>query len=336
MVSRREWLEITVSAGATLALSSCRPRGVHPPQLLQRAIPSTGEMLPVIGLGSSATFSQFARRSEVDTLSDSTRQAQVDALTGVIRTMVDRGAKVFDTAPGYGSSERVAGEIARRLGATDKLFWATKVNVAGRGGGSADPAAAREQIETSFQNFGVSKIDLIQVHNLADVPTQLGVLKTLKQQGRVRYIGVTTTSNRQYEELDRIMRNEPLDFIGIDYAIDNREVEDSILPLAMERKIGVLVYVPFGRKRLFQRVGDTPLPEWAKEFDAATWAQFFLKYIVSHPAVTAATPATSNAEHMADDIAGGIGRLPNEAMRTRMAEFVDALPPPPPRGGRGG
>jgi aryl-alcohol dehydrogenase-like predicted oxidoreductase len=324
MVTRREWLGITLGAGATFALNPHVLRLLQQGQLIQRAIPSTGEMVPVIGLGSSATFSQFARREEID------------ALTAVIRTLVDRGAKVFDTAPSYGASEQVAGDIANTLGVANKIFWATKVNVAGRGGGSADPQAALAQIEESFQKFRVAKIDLIQVHNLADVPTHLGVLKDLKRQGRVRYIGVTTTSNRQYEELDHVMRNEPLDFIGIDYAIDNREIEDSILPLAIERKIGVLAYLPFGRNRLFQRVGDQPVPEWAKEFDAQTWAQFFLKYIVSHPAITAATPATSNAEHMADDIGGGIGRLPDAATRKRMAELVDALPPAPARRGPGG
>jgi aryl-alcohol dehydrogenase-like predicted oxidoreductase len=324
MITRREWLGITLGAGATLALPPRLLKALQQGQLLQRAVPSTGERLPVIGLGSSATFSQFARRDEVD------------ALTAVIKTMVDRGAKVFDTAPSYGASEQVAGDIAHTLGVSGKIFWATKVNVAGRGGGTADPAAARAQIEDSFKKLQVPKIDLIQVHNLGDVPTQLAILKELKQQGRIRYIGVTTTSNSQYAALDAIMRTEPLDFIGIDYAVDNRDVETTILPLAIERKIGVLVYLPFGRTRLFQRVGDQPLPDWAKEFDAASWAQFFLKYVVSHPAVTAATPATSNPAHMLDDIGGGIGRLPDAAMRQRMASFVDALPEAPQRRGPGG
>jgi aryl-alcohol dehydrogenase-like predicted oxidoreductase len=249
--------------------------------------------------------------------------------------MVDMGARVFDTAPGYGASEQVAGDIANELGIADKIFWATKVNVAGRGGGSADPAAARAQIEDSFRKFRVAKIDLIQVHNLGDVPTQLGILKELKQQGRIRYTGVTTTSNNQYTQLEQIMRNEPIDFIGLDYAVDNRDVETTILPLAAERKIGVLVYLPFGRRRLFQRVADRPLPDWAQEIDATTWAQVFIKYLVSHPAVTAVTPATSQARHMADNIGGGTGRLPDQAIRQRIAEFVDALPPAPAGRGRG-
>jgi aryl-alcohol dehydrogenase-like predicted oxidoreductase len=301
----------------------CRRCKLQEGQLIQRAVPSTGEMLPAVGLGSSATFSRVARSEDVAALKD------------VIQTMVEGGATVFDTAPSYGSgsSEQVAGDIANELGVADQIFWATKVNVAGRGGGEADPAAARAQIDASFEKFQVPTIDLIQVHNLADVPTQLGILKELKQEGRIRYIGVTTTSNRQYERLQEIMNNEPLDFIGLDYAVDNRDVEETILPLAAERKIGVLVYVPFGRTRLWQRVEGKELPEWASEFDATTWAQFFIKYVISHPAVTVVTPATSQAKHMLDNIGGGIGRLPDDAMRQKMAELVDALPPAPSRRG---
>jgi aryl-alcohol dehydrogenase-like predicted oxidoreductase len=319
MLSRREWIGITLGAGGALMLHPRLLQALQEGQLIQRAVPSTGEMLPVVGLGSSATFSRVARSEDVA------------ALKEVISTMVEGGAKVFDTAPSYGASEQVAGDIANELGVADQIFWATKVNVAGRGGGSADPAAARAQIDASFEKFRVPVIDLIQVHNLADVPTQLGILKELKQEGRIRYIGVTTTSNRQYEVLQEVMSNEPLDFIGLDYAVDNRDVEETILPLAAERKIGVLVYVPFGRTRLWQRVEGRELPDWASEFDATTWAQFFIKYVISHPAVTVVTPATSQARHMADNIGGGIGRLPDEATRQRMAELVDALPPAPAR-----
>jgi aryl-alcohol dehydrogenase-like predicted oxidoreductase len=320
MINRRDWLGITLGAGATLGLTPRLLEALQQGQLVRRAIPSTGEMLPVVGLGSSATFSQVARGEELT------------ALKEVMRTLVARGATVFDTAPSYGASEQVAGDIANELGIANKIFWATKVNVAGRGdAATADPAAARAQIEQSFGRFKVPKIDLIQVHNLGDVPTQLAVLRDLKKQGRIRYLGVTTTDDRRYAELATIMRNEPLDFIGVDYAADNRGVEETILPLAMERKIGVLVYAPFGRTSLLRRAGDRPLPEWAREFDAATWPQFFIKYIVGHPAVTAVTPATSQARHMIDNLAGGIGRLPNAATRKRMAELVDTLPPPPPR-----
>ena len=305
---------MALGAGTTLGLGPRLAFGAAPANLIERAIPSSGERIPAVGLGSSATFRSVAGSEDAAGLSD------------VLRALVDGGGSVFDTAPSYGASEEVAGRLARELGITNKLFWATKVNVAPRGGGRADPGAARAQIEESFRRFGTRTIDLIQVHNLGDVPVQLGILKELKSSKRVRYIGVTSTSKDQYGELERVMRSEPLDFIGVDYALDNRSVEETILPLALERKIAVMVYVPFGRTRLFQRVGDRPLPPWAADFDAASWAQFFLKYVLGHPAVTVVTPATSNAAHMADNLAGGRGRLPDEGARRRMAELVDALP----------
>ncbi len=320
MISRREWIGITAGVGATLGLTPRLLQALQQGQLLKRAIPSSGEMLPVIGLGSSATFSQVARSEEVT------------ALKEVFQAMVSRGASVFDTAPGYGASEEVAGRIVNELGIADKMFWATKVNVAGRGsGGAADPAAARAQIEQSFARIKRPKIDLIQVHNLGDVPTQLGILKEVKKEGRVRYIGVTSTSDSQYDRLAEVMRNEPIDFIGVDYAADNRNVEETILPLARERKIGVLVYAPFGRTSLFRRAAGKELPPVAKELGAATFAQLFLKFILAHPAVTAITPATSQAKNMLDNIGGGVGPVPNEAQRQQIIAFVDALPPPPPR-----
>jgi aryl-alcohol dehydrogenase-like predicted oxidoreductase len=285
--------------------------------LLTRAVPSTGEQLPIVGLGSSATFAQIARADDVNAIGE------------VFKALVSGGGTVFDTAPGYGASEEVAGRVATSLGMTDRIFWATKVNVAsgrGGGGGKADPEAARKQIEQSFARIKKAKIDLIQVHNLGDVPTQVGILKELKAQGRIRYIGVTTTFDQQYDQLAEIMRREPLDFIGIDYAIDAREMEQTIFPLAQERKIGVLAYQPFGRTRLWNRVGSTPVPEYAKEFDAATWAQFFIKFVASHPAVTVVTPATSQAKNMLDNLGAARGRMPDAAMRTRMIATVDALP----------
>lgn len=312
MLTRREWLNLTLGTSAALAFDRAYLSAQQP--MIRRAIPSSGEQLPIVGLGSSATFSQVARSEDVT------------ALREVLKAFTDHGGTVFDTAPSYGASEEVSGRLAAELGITDKIFWATKVNVAGRGGGSADPAAARAQIESSFTKLKKTKLDLIQVHNLGDVPVQLGILKELKMAGRVRYIGVTTTNEGQYGALQTIMRNEPLDFIGVDYAIDNREVESAILPLALERKIGVLVYVPFGRTRLFKRVGDRPVPEWAKAFDATTWAQFFIKFVAAHPAVTVVTPATSRATNMIDNLGGGRGQLPDEATRKKMVELIEGLP----------
>ncbi|HEX7155177.1 MAG TPA: aldo/keto reductase [Thermoanaerobaculia bacterium] len=313
MINRRQF-GLTLGAAATFALTPRLFVGAEQ-KLITRAIPSSGERIPIVGLGTSATFAQLARGEDKA------------ALREVLKTFVERGATVLDTAPAYGAAEEVAGTLAKELGVEKKIFWATKVNVAPRGeDAKADPAAARAQIEKSFAHLGVPKIDLIQVHNVADVATQLGVLKELKKEGRVRYIGVTTSSDSQYARLIDVMRNEPLDFIGIDYAVDNRGIEETILPLARERKIGVLVYLPFGRTRLFRRVEGKALPEWAADFDAKTWAQFFIKYVASHPAVTSVTPATTKVTHLLDNLGAGIGRLPDEATRKRMAEFVDALP----------
>jgi len=271
----------------------------------------------MIGLGSSATFASMAR-------SDDAR-----ALREVLKTLVDHGGRVFDTAPGYGASEQVAGDLANELGIRDKIFWATKVNAAGReglSGAKADPAKARAQIEASFSKFRISTIDLLQVHDVVDVATHLPIVKALKAAGRVRYIGITSTRENQYQELIGYMKNEPLDFVGVDYAVDNREVEHEIFPLAQEKGIGILNYVPFGRTRLFARVKGRALPDWAAEFDAGTWAQFFLKFAISHPAVTVVTPATSNPKNMLDNLGGGMGRLPTADHRKRMIALVDALP----------
>lgn len=271
----------------------------------------------MIGLGSSATFARVARSEDTT------------ALREVLKTMVDHGGRVFDTAPGYGASEKVAGEIAGELGIRDKIFWATKVNAAGReglSGAKADPAKARAQIEDSFRKFNVKTIDLLQVHDVSDVATHLPIVKELKAAGRVRYIGITSTRENQYPELIGYMKNEPLDFVGVDYAVDNREVEKEIFPLAQDKGIGILNYVPFGRTRLFARVKGRALPDWAAEFDAATWAQFFLKFVISHPAVTVVTPATSNPKNMLDNIGGGMGRLPDADHRKRMIALIESLP----------
>jgi aryl-alcohol dehydrogenase-like predicted oxidoreductase len=240
--------------------------------------------------------------------------------------LLDNGGTVFDTAPSYGEAERVAGEIVQGLDAVEKVFWATKVNVVPRGGSTADADAAKAQIERSFDYIGKDPIDLIQVHNLKDIPTQMGILKELREEGRVRYIGTTYTGQTGFPDLAAAMRNEPIDFIGVNYAVDDRRAADEIFPIAEERGIGVLVYVPFGRTRLWQRVGDREVPEWASEIGIKSWGQFFIKYAAAHPAVTVVTPATSKPHHMLDNMGAGIGELPDQAMQKRMAEFVDALP----------
>lgn len=315
MMNRRTWLQTALAAASVPTLSSVWTNALaNTGSLITRAIPSSGQRLPIIGLGSSATFAQVARSEDRE------------ALKNVMAKMVELGGTVFDTAPSYGASEEVAGKIAQDLGIAQKLFWATKLNVAPRGGGAADAAAARAQLETSFKRIGKPVIDLVQIHNMGDIQTQLPILREAKEKGRIRYLGVTTTFSNQYDSMIETMRTQKIDFIGTNYAIDDLFAEKTILPLAQERGIAVLVYAPFGRTRLWSRVKGQTVPDWAREFDATTWAQFFLKFVASHPAVTCITPATSRVSNMIDNMAGGVGRLPDAAMRKRMIQLIDSLP----------
>ena len=318
MISRREWLRVTAGAGAALGLSPQLLAALQSGPVRTRPIPSSGEQIPVIGLG--------GRWISVNSSSE-----ELAGHRAVLRALAEgsEGAgRLFDSAAGYGGggSEEYAGQWAVEDGYQDQIFWATKVNVAGRGGGSADPADVRAQIERSFRRLRSDVIDLDQVHNMGDPPTQLGILQEYKEAGRIRYIGITTTSERQYEELQQVMRRYPVDFIGIDYAIDNRTAQRDVLALARDEGIGVLAYLPFGRSRMWARIGDRQLPEWAAEFDAHTWAQFMLKFVVAHPAITVACPGTGDPEHMVDNLGGGRGRLPDREQLERMVRLVDALP----------
>ncbi len=314
MTTRRDCLQYSLVAGAGLTLLPGLLKALEGSDLITRVIPSSGEKLPIVGLGSSATFRSVAAGGDVRQLRD------------VLRVLFENGGSVFDTAPAYGSSEEVAGTLVQELDATDKVFWATKLNVARRGGGTADPDAARAQIERSFDRIGKEPIDLIQVHNLADIPTQLGILKELKEDGRVRYIGTTSTRTSRYPDLAKVMREETIDFIGVDYAVDNQKSAETILPLAQDRGIAALLYVPFGRTRLWRRVAGLEVPEWAQKFGANTWAQFFIKFAAAHPAVTCVTPATSKPENMLDNMGAAVGELPGEAMQRRMVAYIESLP----------
>lgn len=309
MIDRRDLLCLGMTSAA-LALVPRSLRASSSESLSQRPIPSSGERLPVIGLGSSASFEESANRGELQ------------GLTQVLKVMVDQGAKVFDTAPSYGASETAAGRITTELGITEKIFWATKTESSAFGG----EASARAQVQASLQRLGTKKLDLVQVHNLGNLQSTLGILKDLKHRGLIRYLGVTTTFRGQYAELVNCMRNERLDFVGVDYAIDDREVEKQILPLAIDRGIAVLGYVPFGRSNLFKRVARATVPEWAQEAGMKTWAQFFLKFVIGHPAITVVTPATSQPSHMLENLSGGMGPFPDEPMRRRMMAVVDNLP----------
>ena len=318
MLTRREWLRLSGGAGAALALNPRLLLAMQEGPVLTRPIPSSGEALPVIGLGGR----WISADSSAEELADHR------AVLHELARDAEGAGRLFDSAAGYGGggSEEYAGRWAEEDGIRDGIFWATKVNVVGRGGGAADPDACRAQIERSFDRMRLDVIDLNQVHNMGDPATQLGILQEYKEEGRIRYIGITTTSEQQYDHLAQVMRDYPLDFIGIDYAIDNRRAEEEILPLAQDRGIGVLVYLPFGRSRMWARIGDRELPEWAAEFDAHTWAQFMLKFVVAHPAVSVAFPGTGDPGHMIDNLGGGRGRLPTEEHVRRMIELERSLP----------
>ena len=317
MITRRDLLKKSALASSALAFLPQLLQAQSSGGLIKRAIPKSGEELPIVGLGSSATFTSLATSEDADALRD------------VLSALISNGGTVFDTAPGYGrgTSEAVAGDYVNQLGIAEDIFWATKLNVVQRGAGaSANVEAAWAQIENSFDIIKKPQIDLIQVHNLADLPTQFAILQELKQEGRVRYIGTTWTGQQRYEQAEEAMRTYDLDFIGVDYAIDNQVSAERILPLAQDRGIATLIYQPFGRDRLWSRVSGQELPEWASEIGANTWAQFFIKFIAAHPAVTAVTPATSKPTNMIDNLGGGVGELPDAAMLRRMAAHVDALP----------
>ncbi|MBX3463984.1 MAG: aldo/keto reductase [Planctomycetes bacterium] len=327
MIQRRDFFGITLGAGVSMVLPPDLLRAVARQQaraLLQRAIPSSGELLPVIGLSRGNDARGHAAFKEV------------------LRTYVDSGGRVLDMVHGWAQAEEVTGAAAAELGAGDKMFWSTLVRFppepppATKEAAKIDPAAVRSYIEASFERLKVPRIDLLMVNTFRDTPALLGVLRELKREGRIRYIGVTGAFANQHAAVEAVMRTEPIDFIGVDYALDNRGVEQTLLPLALERKIGVIACFPFGgnigpdqkvSSRLFRRVGKLPLPDWAAEFDATSWGQFFLKYIVSHPAVTVVRAGTTQPRHLLDNFGGGTGRLPSEATRRRMAAFVDALPP---------
>ena len=271
-------------------------------KLLMRAIPSSGEALPVIGLGTSQTF-DFDIRGDADT-----RKAAAETL----RVMLDAGLSVIDTSPMYGRAEAVLGELLAEVDPGHRAFIATKVWTHG-----AD--AGRRQIDNSFRLLRRDKIDLIQVHNLVDVDTQLANLQQLKHDGRIRYVGVTSSRDSAHAGLVKQIERGKLDFVQVNYSLTERAAENTVLPAAAANRVAVLVNRPYSRAGLFDRVRGKPLPAIAAEIGATTWAQFALKWIVAHPAVTCAIPGTNNPKHMLDNIQAGIGAMPDAAMRAKMA-----------------
>jgi diketogulonate reductase-like aldo/keto reductase len=274
--------------------------------MLTRAIPSSGEKLSVIGLGTWRAF-------DVDLTADNRRQ-----LEEVLSLFVKLGGRVIDSSPMYGRAEEVIGDLTATLGIRDKLFFATKVWTHGKESGI-------KSMERSIALLRTKRIDLMQVHNLVDVHTHLATLLEWKQQGRSRYVGITHYESGAFGEMEKLMRSERLDFVQINYSLMEPEAEQSLLPLAQERGIAVIANRPFGAGDLFDKVRSKPLPDWAAECDCRSWAQFFLKWIVAHPAVTCAIPATDKPRHLEDNMQGGIGRLPDANMCRRMAEITRSL-----------
>jgi aryl-alcohol dehydrogenase-like predicted oxidoreductase len=321
-ISRRDALRVALGVGAGLAL---RPGdlwaheagwdNVQAASPVTKPIPSTGERLPVIGIGT-------ARRYDVAAgllTTQRSAEAELAPLREVVRNFTRLGGKLIDTAPAYGNAEPVVGNLVAQAGNRSQLFLATKV-----GRGRQGVQAGRAEMEQSLKQLKVDKVDLMQVHNLSGVDEMLPVLREWKEAGRTRYIGVTATAENQYADVERLLRTQRMDFVQVDYAIDNREVEQRILPLAQERGVAVLTALPFGRGRVFEAFGKQPVPAWAQELGIRTWAQFALKYIVSHPAVTVAIPGTAKMEYLTDNLGAARGPMPDAAARRRMAALVDA------------
>lgn len=301
-ITRRDCLRMLVFAGIYGA--GAMTHAAAP--MLRRPIPKSGETLPVIGLGTYQTFDVGAAESERAPLRD------------VLREFVQRGGSVVDSSPMYGRAESVAGDVAQAIGVQKRLFLATKVWTSGR-------EAGIRQMEQSFRRMRTDRMDLMQVHNLLDWRTHLATLRTWKEQGKVRYIGVTHYTESAYDDLARVLETEDLDFVQLNYSIVEREAEQRMLPLAQVRRVAVIVNRPFAQSGLFSRVRGKSLPAWAAEIDCASWAQFFLKFIVSHPAVTCAIPATRQLRHLVDNMQAGVGRLPDAPTRERMARYVAEL-----------
>jgi aryl-alcohol dehydrogenase-like predicted oxidoreductase len=299
-VSRR-----AVIAAAALAPLAPRFAWATDP-LIRRPIPSTGEMLPAIGIGTS-------RRYEVEPTAE-----KVAPLKDAVQTFLSLGGSVIDTAPSYGTAEDVLGLILAEPGLRQKIFLASKVDTTGR-------EATLAEFERSLKRMKVEALDLVAVHNLIDVTENLAVLRDLKSRKRIRYVGVTVWRDNQLEALAEVMKRETLDFIQVNYAIDNREAAERVIPLAADRGMAVMTNVPFGRDRLFKAVQGKELPAVAKDLGCASWPQFFLKYVLGNPAVTCPIPGMAKVSYVEDNLGAARGRLPDPAQRKQMEAFIDAV-----------
>ncbi len=304
-VSRRSFLR---SLAATSVTSVVWPLtgAAQPSSVITRAIPSTDEALPLIGLGTWITFNVGDDREARDSCAE------------VMQAFFGAGGRLIDSSPMYGSSQEVVGYGLQKLSHPPRLFSADKV-------WTSSTSAGLSQIEESRRHWRVPRFDLLQVHNLLSWEAHLKTLLTMKEAGAVRYVGITTSEGRRHREFERVMRQHPLDFVQVTYNILDREVEDRILPLAIERGIAVIVNRPFQQGALLDRLQRHPLPGWATEIEARSWAQFILKFILAHPAVTCAIPATTRVDHVRENMAAATGRLPDAAMLARMIAYVEGL-----------
>jgi aryl-alcohol dehydrogenase-like predicted oxidoreductase len=296
-ISRRNFVRLPLSA---LALPPVFAQAANEAAMLTRAIPSTGERLPAVGLGTAWVFN----RDDAET-----RRRAAD----VVRALVAGGGRVIDTGSTYGDAERVLGAVVAAAKLRDRLFLATKAE-----------APDIDEFKRSLARLQVRSVDLMQLHNVRDARQSLAQFRDWKAQGLCRYIGITSTYHQDFGAVESVLKNEKPDFVQIDYSIDNRLAEERILPVAAEMRVAVLTAIPLGRARLFPAVRGKAIPDWARPF-AATWAQFFLKFLLADERVTAVIPGTSNAEHMADNLGAMRGRLPNPEERARMVAFVATL-----------
>jgi diketogulonate reductase-like aldo/keto reductase len=306
-ITRREATRLIGGAAATAFLPVPMSAAENETaRMLTRPIPSTGEKIPVLGLGTWQTFDVGASPNERKQIGE------------VVTRFVELGGKVIDSSPMYGRAESVIGDLTSELNLRDSLFLATKVWTSGK-------QAGIDSMERSLARLRTKRLDLMQVHNLVDLETQLATMRAWKAQGRIRYIGITHYVDSAFPEVEKILRREKLDFLQINYSIIDRAADARLLPLARERGVAVLINRPFASGDLFSRVRSKPLPDWAAEFECQSWAQFLLKWILGNAAVTCAIPATGNVRHLEDNMAAGTGRLPDDKMRQRMVQLVAEL-----------
>jgi diketogulonate reductase-like aldo/keto reductase len=304
-INRRTAVKLMAAATAA-ALAPPGITAAEEKKMTARKVPSSGEEIPVIGMGSSDTF---------DVGDD---PASRDGLRGVLRSLVEGGGRVIDTSPMYGRAETVLGDLIDDLGLGPKLWYATKVWTRGRDAGA-------KQIDESFARLRTKKLDLLQIHNLLDWREHVPTLRALQAAGRVRYSGLTHYRADAHADLERVLGEEKFDWLQVNYSLVEREAEDRLLPFCRDRGVAVMVNRPFADGAMFAKVRSRPLPGWAEEIGCRSWGQFFLRFVVSHPAVTCVIPATSKPQHMIDNAAAGLGPLPNEQQRRRMAEYWRSL-----------